>query len=568
MTEILQSSPSQFPSSPSTTPNDGTPHLNQSPLFNSPNLYSVTVYDTEEEEGGSSRGERKGREKEERDHQLSLLEVFVTVFRKSLIGCRSESADQDFTSCYSFSSASMEIGCPTNVRHVAHVTFDRFNGFLGLPVEFEPEVPRRPPSASTSVFGVSKESMQLSFDSRGNSVPTILLMMQRHLYTRGGLQAEGIFRITAENSEEEYVREQLNTGVVPDDVDVHCLAGLIKFRGANGLKVVPLSTTGTIQEFVALNNWLSDFVPQLDEVRVGGHCGVAECRAVRRVQKKKKKKAWFRELPNGLLDSIPPEEVMQAQSEEDCCQLVRRLPPTEASLLDWAINLMADVAQLEHLNKMNAHNVAMVFAPNMTQMADPLTALMHAVQVMNFLKTLIVLTLREREDSILEQALLTQTDPSDDNEHHRHSFLQPIFEEPNEVNEEEHLFITHEPFLESPLCPNIIDDESKIENEVDSFLTSIENIIPGGKGHLVPNQVEIMINRLEEGGSSCPSQGAQQNPQKKKIGHSSSSSLKKGPKRVDDRLVAAQAVRKTERNKGSTIVSRLNSRTERVEAWR
>lgn len=201
-------------------------------------------------------------------------------------------------------------------------------------------------------------------------------------------------------------------------------------------------------------------------------------------------------------------------------------------------------------------------------MADPLTALMHAVQVMNFLKTLIVLTLREREDSILEQALLTQTDPSDHNEHHRHSFLQPIFEEPNEVNEEEHLFITHEPFLESPLCPNIIDDESKIENEVDSFLTSIENIIPGGKGHLVPNQVEIMINRLEEGGSSCPSQGAQQNPQKKKIGHSSSSSLKKGPKRVDDRLVAAQAVRKTERNKGSTIVSRLNSRTERVEAWR
>ncbi|GER41880.1 Rho GTPase-activating protein [Striga asiatica] len=33
----------------------------------------------------------------------------------------------------------MEIGSPSNVRHVAHVTFDRFTGFLGLPVEFEPE---------------------------------------------------------------------------------------------------------------------------------------------------------------------------------------------------------------------------------------------------------------------------------------------------------------------------------------------------------------------------------------------------------------------------------------------
>jgi hypothetical protein len=42
------------------------------------------------------------------------------------------------------------------------------------------------------------------------------------------LQAEGIFRITAENSHEEHVRDQLNKGIVPVDIDVHCLAGLIK----------------------------------------------------------------------------------------------------------------------------------------------------------------------------------------------------------------------------------------------------------------------------------------------------------------------------------------------------
>ena len=42
------------------------------------------------------------------------------------------------------------------------------------------------------------------------------------------MQAEGIFRINAENSQEEYVREQLNGGVVPEGIDVHCLAGLIK----------------------------------------------------------------------------------------------------------------------------------------------------------------------------------------------------------------------------------------------------------------------------------------------------------------------------------------------------
>lgn len=42
------------------------------------------------------------------------------------------------------------------------------------------------------------------------------------------MKAEGIFRINAENGQEEYVRSQLNKGVVPYGIDVHCLAGLIK----------------------------------------------------------------------------------------------------------------------------------------------------------------------------------------------------------------------------------------------------------------------------------------------------------------------------------------------------
>lgn len=67
------------------------------------------------------------------------------------------------------------------------------------------------------------------------------------------------------------------------------------------------------------------------------------------------------------MDSLSPEQVMESESEDECVELVRLLPSTEASLLDWAINLMADVVEMEHLNKMNARNIAMVFAPNMTQ---------------------------------------------------------------------------------------------------------------------------------------------------------------------------------------------------------
>ncbi|CAN1252110.1 Rho GTPase-activating protein 1 [Linum perenne] len=135
--------------------------------------------------------------------------------------------------------------------------------------------------------------MQLSYDRRGNSVPTILLLMQHRLYADGGLQVEGIFRISAENGQEENIRDQLNEGVVPEGVNLHCLAGLIK--------------------------------------------------------------AWFRELPTGILDSLQTK------------QLVRNLPPTESALLDWALNLMADVVEQEHANKMNTQSIATVFAPNMTQ---------------------------------------------------------------------------------------------------------------------------------------------------------------------------------------------------------
>ncbi|EYU38110.1 hypothetical protein MIMGU_mgv1a008808mg [Erythranthe guttata] len=218
---------------------------------------------------------------EEQKQISSLVEVCVSAFRKST--CRQ---DQVVISTVNLNHIdNMEIGWPTNVQHLTHVTFDRFHGFLGLPLEFQLQIPCKPPSASR----------------------------------------------------EEHVRDQLNRGVVPEDIDIHCLAGLIK--------------------------------------------------------------AWFRELPCGVLDGLSKEQVLQCNNEDEFVELVKQLKPTDSCLLEWAVDLMADVVEQEEHNKMNARNIAMVFAPNMTQMLDPLTALMHAVQVMNLLKALISKKLREREES-------------------------------------------------------------------------------------------------------------------------------------------------------------------------
>ena len=64
---------------------------------------------------------------------------------------------------------------------------------------------------------------------------------------------------------------------------------------------------------------------------------------------------------------MTPEQVMHCNTEEECSHLASTLPPVEAALLEWAINLMADVVENESYNKMNARNIAMVFAPNMTK---------------------------------------------------------------------------------------------------------------------------------------------------------------------------------------------------------
>ncbi|KDP34409.1 hypothetical protein JCGZ_12690 [Jatropha curcas] len=496
MTEVLHS-PSHFPSSPSTSLASNSSSCALNPSSSSLSCVPTRQISSIQGNGG---GCGRGQEAEEgssltvcdqdedfvkesakkHTEQLSLLALVVTIFRKSLVACKSDRREL----------CAMEIGWPTNVRHVAHVTFDRFNGFLGLPVEFEPEVPRRAPSASATVFGVSTESMQLSYDSRGNSVPTILLLMQRHLYAQGGLQAEGIFRINAENSQEEYVRDQLNRGVVPEGIDVHCLAGLIK--------------------------------------------------------------AWFRELPTGVLDPLSPEQVMQCQTEDDCAELARHLPPTEAALLDWAINLMVDVVQQEHVNKMNARNIAMVFAPNMTQMADPLTALMYAVQVMNFLKTLILRTLRVREDSLGELTPASHFEPFDENGHESPS--QSCAEATKENEKTEQTFIAQEPAVES------------------SSNSSQKNVINGGdcnstisaEKSMAKYKATVQADKFMEETDA----GGQASPGKSMVGQSSNSNDRKSPGKINRKKSGLRVISPVEKTRGLSNLSRIDSRAELIEAWR
>lgn len=183
-------------------------------------------------------------------------------------------------------------------------------------------------------------------------------------------------------------------------------------------------------------------------------------------------------------------------------------------------------------------------------MADPLTALMYAVQVMNLLKNLIIRTLKERKESVIDSVPVSRLEPSDENGHQSSSQLNP---EENEDeadinNGEEKAFVAVEPSAESPPHPSDVNsvDESGSEN----LLTAIENIIPDGSRPLVDNcPCEVTIG-LQESGLSSSS-------------HTGSSNLKKLNERTT--IWSASA---GEKSKGGGIVSRINSRTELFEAWR
>lgn len=88
-------------------------------------------------------------EAEEQQNQLSLVTLLLDALRKSMFSsCKlvgEDGGEAEFDS--SSFVQQMEIGWPTNVQHLTHVTFDRFHGFLGLPVEFQVEIPCRVPSA-------------------------------------------------------------------------------------------------------------------------------------------------------------------------------------------------------------------------------------------------------------------------------------------------------------------------------------------------------------------------------------------------------------------------------------
>lgn len=150
------------------------------------------------------------------------------------------------------------------------------------------------------------------------------------------------------------------------------------------------------------------------------------------------------------------------------------------------------------------------------------------------------------------------------------SFSQPTTIKVNEADEEEKVFICKEAFPKTPAHPS--QGDSFTVKETQGSLNSIEDIIPPGNSHLTddcryesPSQVDTKSDTCEDNDNKIAKKETPLNLSKNRHGQSSNLSFKRWSRKNNERPLVTEAA---DKSRGSTIVSRLNSRMERVEAWR
>jgi hypothetical protein len=169
-------------------------------------------------------------------------------------------------------------------------------------------------------FGRAIQALPSRFvDGYNVPIPEVLLKMQDYLYTNGGLQVVGIFRLAPDEHAVDEVKAALNESRFKTCADVNCVAHLLK--------------------------------------------------------------VWFRDLPNRLMENVDRAKLQAATCDERAAgALVSSFVDPQATILSWLIDLCVKVASHEDSNKMNSKNLAIVFAPNLGPRIEDPTAEHQLIQ--------------------------------------------------------------------------------------------------------------------------------------------------------------------------------------------
>lgn len=202
------------------------------------------------------------------------------------------------------------------------------------------------------------------------------------------------------------------------------------------------------------------------------------------------------------------------------------------------------------------------------QMADPFTALMYAVQVMNFLKALIERTLKGREDSTLNPPSSNYSGPYDENGRESPSRSHVgVGDDPKEDEETEQPDFVEEPDLESSLlsddnCSTMVQDETDSHSDLSEqvFSDRVENRTLMQADSFISEKEPEMFYSLD---------GTQENEERSKVDEPSKLSYEESPwKMTDDDQPSYELPTTMEKNLVISSLSLVESRMAWMETWR
>lgn len=202
------------------------------------------------------------------------------------------------------------------------------------------------------------------------------------------------------------------------------------------------------------------------------------------------------------------------------------------------------------------------------QMADPFTALMYAVQVMNFLKALIERTLKGRDDSTFNPPSSNYIGPYDENGRESPSRSHVgVGDDPKEDEETEQPDFVEEPDLESSL---LSDDNcsTMVQDETDSHSDLSEQLFSDRVENRTLLQADIFISEKEPE-MFYSLDGTQENEEWSKVDEPSKLSYEESPwKMIDNDQPSYELPTTMEKNLVISSLSRVESRMAWMETWR
>lgn len=148
-------------------------------------------------------------------------------------------------------------------------------------------------------FGVNPQELDMSFVEGIGEIPFVLCHLRYLLEHNNGFLCRGVFRESGSDRKLQEFKKQLNRGDYAEYSDINVIANLIK--------------------------------------------------------------AWFREMPKGLLSAIPHNFFNSIDDKDpaQCDQLIIKIPEFNQRLLYWLLDLLVSIEQYKEINMMGAGNLGM-----------------------------------------------------------------------------------------------------------------------------------------------------------------------------------------------------------------